>query len=95
MDSDLIGAVCREMCMDLISLETEEENRMVEAILTKGGPTYIRISETASFMGQSNEILHPRFFPQRPIIENFCNVNFLKIDSFSLAKRSLVTLRNS
>jgi hypothetical protein len=25
----------REMCMDLISLETEEENKMVEAIMTK------------------------------------------------------------
>jgi hypothetical protein len=37
--------------MDLISLETEEENRMVEAILTKGGPTYIKISETAHFNG--------------------------------------------
>jgi hypothetical protein len=48
--------------MDLISLETEEENRMVEAILTKGGPTYIKIYETASLMGQSNEIGHHRFF---------------------------------
>jgi hypothetical protein len=40
--------------MDLISLETEEENRMVEAILTKGGPTFIKIYETASLKEQSN-----------------------------------------
>jgi hypothetical protein len=34
----------REMCMDLISLETEEENQMVEAIMTKAVPR-ISISE--------------------------------------------------
>jgi hypothetical protein len=45
--------------MDLISLETEEENRMVEAILTKGGPTYIK--PWCPLMGQSNEIGHHRF----------------------------------
>ena len=27
--------ICREMCMDLISVETPEENRMVESILKK------------------------------------------------------------
>jgi SMC interacting uncharacterized protein involved in chromosome segregation len=27
--------ICREMCMDLVSLETQEEQTMVEKILTK------------------------------------------------------------
>ncbi len=47
-----------------------------------------------TLMGQSNEIGHHRFFLTGQYLSNVFNVNFLKIDSFSPAKQSLVTLRN-
>jgi len=53
--------LCREMCMDLISLETEEENRMVEKILTKYGVDSVWTSgRLCNFHGCNAPHLQPK-----------------------------------
>ena len=37
------GLLFREMCMDLVSLETSEENMMVEAVIKQAGRVYSKL----------------------------------------------------
>ena len=42
------GLLFREMCMDLVSLETSEENMMVEAVIKQAGRLYSNLLQLNS-----------------------------------------------